>query len=164
MTGQAVEAAPETKGAAWLLGRLDDLLEAQSAQRSTACPRPTCCASLARLSGRDEGQVQPVEVALGMREDPVVPGVGASADWSGGCDALADEVEIPWWGAVPGVLRPLLRLRDAVGRCSAMAEQRWTMTSPLSRSTTSACPQHDPPPIQESLTWPKFCSTTTSRA
>ena len=64
--------------------------------------------ALARLSGRDEGQVQPVEVGLVMREDSVVPTAGA------GADDLDDEVEIPGWGAVPGDMarEHLLRLCD----------------------------------------------------
>lgn len=64
--------------------------------------------ALERLSGRDEGQVQPVEVGLVMREETVVPGTGTSAD------DVEDEVEIPGWGAVPGDMarEHLLRLCD----------------------------------------------------
>lgn len=73
--------------------------------------------ALERLSGRDEGQVQPVEVGLVMREDSVVPGSDARTGRSGGTDDAEDaddEVEIPGWGAVPGDMarEHLLRLCD----------------------------------------------------
>ena len=68
--------------------------------------------ALARLSGRDEGQVQPVEVGLVMSEAVLVPsheGVRGPAGVRG-----ADEVEIPGWGGVPGDMarEHLLRLCD----------------------------------------------------
>lgn len=60
--------------------------------------------ALERLSGRDEGQVQPVEVGLVMREEAIVPTT----------DAPDDEAELPGWGAVPGDMarEHLLRLCD----------------------------------------------------
>lgn len=77
--------------------------------------------ALERLSGRDEAEVQPVEIGLVMREDVIVPRADArahgrtgGADGSGGADELDDEVEIPGWGAVPGeaAREHLLRLCD----------------------------------------------------
>lgn len=72
--------------------------------------------ALERLSGRDEGQVQPVEVGLVMREDTVVPraGAGARTGRPGAAEEMDDEVEIPGWGAVPGDMarEHLLRLCD----------------------------------------------------
>ncbi|WP_277452002.1 HNH endonuclease signature motif containing protein [Janibacter sp. DB-40] len=70
--------------------------------------------ALERLSGRDEGQVQPVEVGLVMREDAVVPRAGARTGRPGDAEELADEVEIPGWGSVPGDMarEHLLRLCD----------------------------------------------------
>lgn len=70
--------------------------------------------ALERLSGRHEGQVQPVEVGLVMREDSVVPRSDARTGRSGGVDDLDDEVEIPGWGAVPADMarEHLLRLCD----------------------------------------------------
>ncbi len=71
--------------------------------------------ALARLSGRDEGQVQPVEVGLVMREDAVVPRADDRTSRPGAADDLDDEVEIPGWGAVPGDMarEHLLRLCDS---------------------------------------------------
>lgn len=71
--------------------------------------------ALERLSGRDEGQVQPVEVGLVMREDAIVPGTDARTGQPRDAAELDDEVEIPGWGAVPGDMarEHLLRLCDA---------------------------------------------------
>lgn len=61
--------------------------------------------ALELLSGRAEGQVQPVEVGLVMREEAIVR--------TGEGDR--DEVEVPGWGAMPGEMarEHLLRLCDA---------------------------------------------------
>lgn len=60
--------------------------------------------ALELLSGRSEGQVQPVEVGLVMREEAIVR-TGESE---------GDEVEVPGWGAMPGEMarEHLLRLCD----------------------------------------------------
>src|SRR5699024_8919260 len=51
--------------------------------------------ALERLSGRDAGQVQPVEVGLVMSEDAIIPAAFGGPDGrDGGC-----AVEIPGWGA-----------------------------------------------------------------
>ncbi|NYF99378.1 HNH endonuclease signature motif containing protein [Janibacter cremeus] len=70
--------------------------------------------ALELLSGRDEGQVQPVEVGLVMREDAIVPRAEARTGRAAAADDLDDEVEIPGWGAVPGDMarEHLLRLCD----------------------------------------------------
>ncbi|WP_439645564.1 HNH endonuclease [Janibacter limosus] len=64
--------------------------------------------ALELLSGRAEGQPQPVEVALVMREGAVVPTDSDTEPVPG------DEVEVPGWGAMPGVMarEHLLRLCD----------------------------------------------------
>jgi hypothetical protein len=99
--------------------------------------------ALELLSGRCEGQVQPVEVGLVMREEAIVrtgEGSGADAagsfffrtgatgttsDSAGSTDSARasdvggagdrDEVEVPGWGAMPGEMarEHLLRLCDA---------------------------------------------------
>src|SRR5699024_8943917 len=66
--------------------------------------------ALERLSGRDAGQVQPVEVGLVMSEDAIIPAAFGGPDGrDGGC-----AVEIPGWGAVPADMarEHLLRLCD----------------------------------------------------
>lgn len=70
--------------------------------------------ALERLSGREAGQVQPVEVGLVMREDAIVPRADARTGRPSGADDLDDEVEVPGWGAVPGdtAREHLLRLCD----------------------------------------------------
>ncbi|QBF47072.1 HNH endonuclease [Janibacter limosus] len=81
--------------------------------------------ALELLSGRCEGQVQPVEVGLVMREEAIVrtgEGSGASGDagsvfFRTGATGAGDrdEVEVPGWGAMPGEMarEHLLRLCDA---------------------------------------------------
>ncbi|KRE36002.1 hypothetical protein ASG73_15180 [Janibacter sp. Soil728] len=79
--------------------------------------------ALELLSGRSEGQVQPVEVALVMREEAIVR-TGEGPDDDGGSVFFRrgatgagdrDEVEVPGWGAMPGAMvrEHLLRLCDA---------------------------------------------------
>ncbi|UUZ46110.1 hypothetical protein LP422_09950 [Janibacter limosus] len=80
--------------------------------------------ALELLSGRTEGQVQPVEVGLVMREEAIVR-TGEGSDGSvffrsgNGRDFTGaggrDEVEVPGWGAMPGEMarEHLLRLCDA---------------------------------------------------
>lgn len=64
--------------------------------------------ALEMLSGRREGEVQPVEIGLVMGEGTVVPR-------SDGEDVGRDEVEVPGFGAMPGeaAREHLLRLCDA---------------------------------------------------
>ncbi|HIZ99445.1 MAG TPA: HNH endonuclease, partial [Candidatus Janibacter merdipullorum] len=68
--------------------------------------------ALERLSGRSEGQAQPVEVGLVMSESAIVPTVGRDAP--GDAPAAEDRVEVPGWGAMPGDMARahLLRLVD----------------------------------------------------
>ncbi len=65
--------------------------------------------ALERLSGRSEGQAQPVEVGLVMSESALVP-----TDEDDGDEAADDAVEVPGWGAMPGDMARahLLRLVD----------------------------------------------------
>ncbi len=65
--------------------------------------------ALERLSGRDAGQVQPVEVGLVMSEDAIIPAA------FGGPEEPSGPVDIPGWGAVPGDMarEHLLRLCDS---------------------------------------------------
>lgn len=64
--------------------------------------------ALERLSGRSEGQAQPVEVGLVMSESALVP-TADDEDLAGD-----DDVEVPGWGAMPGDMARahLLRLVD----------------------------------------------------
>lgn len=65
--------------------------------------------TLERLSGRSEGEAQPVEVGLVMSESAIVPPT------TEGDDGTADDhVEVPGWGAIPGDMARahLLRLVD----------------------------------------------------
>ncbi|CAM4041369.1 DUF222 domain-containing protein [Janibacter anophelis] len=66
--------------------------------------------ALERLSGRDEGQVQPVEVALVMSEGALLPSDESTASGS----RARDEAEVPGHGALPGSMarEHLLRLCD----------------------------------------------------
>lgn len=72
--------------------------------------------ALERLSGRGEGEVQPVEVGLVMREEAIVPTTQQDHGAREGTrrDTSGDEAEIPGWGAVPGGMarEHLLRLCD----------------------------------------------------
>ena len=70
--------------------------------------------ALERLSGRGEGQVQPVEVGLVMSEDAIIPAAFDGSDRQGRADGPSCAVEIPGWGAVPGDMarEHLLRLCD----------------------------------------------------
>lgn len=69
--------------------------------------------ALERLSGRAQGQVQPVEVALVMRESAIVR-TGPAGPNVGQQHPDGDEVEVPGWGAMPGEMarEHLLRLCD----------------------------------------------------
>lgn len=72
--------------------------------------------ALERLSGRDDGRAQPVEVGLVMSDSALLPGQpGPSAHPGGGARSDASEhAEIPGWGAVPvaDARDHLLRLLD----------------------------------------------------
>lgn len=123
-----VSVRPAPDGMAWLsiLGPLTDVVGAfaalkkaeQSRYVATGDPQVDAAraadergrgawmadTALELLSGRSEGQVQPVEVGLVMREGAIVP----TGDGE-------DEVEVPGWGAMPGAMarEHLLRLCDA---------------------------------------------------
>jgi hypothetical protein len=143
-----VSVRPAADGMAWLsiLGPLTDVVGAFAAlkkaeqSRHVATGDPAVDAARAAdergrgawmadtalelLSGRCEGQVQPVEVALVMREEAIVR-TGEGSDGSvffrsgNGRDFTGaggrDEVEVPGWGAMPGEMarEHLLRLCDA---------------------------------------------------
>lgn len=124
-----VSVRPAPDGMAWLsiLGPLTDVVGAFAALRKAEQARhvatgdPVVDAARAEdergrgawladtalelLSGRGEGQVQPVEVALVMREEAIV-----CTDSGQG-----DEVEVPGFGAMPGEMarEHLLRLCDS---------------------------------------------------
>ncbi|WP_169797354.1 DUF222 domain-containing protein, partial [Janibacter limosus] len=126
-----VSVRPAPDGMAWLsiLGPLTDVVGAFAAlkraeqSRYVATGDPVVDAArvadergrgawmadmaLELLSGRAEGQPQPVEVTLVMREEAVVPTDEEPGE--------GDEVEVPGWGAMPGAMarEHLLRLCDA---------------------------------------------------
>ncbi|WP_245634663.1 DUF222 domain-containing protein, partial [Janibacter limosus] len=126
-----VSVRPAPDGMAWLsiLGPLTDVVGAFAAlkraeqSRYVATGDPATDAArvadergrgawmadtaLELLSGRAEGQPQPVEVTLVMREDAVVPRDEEPGE--------GDEAEVPGWGAMPGAMarEHLLRLCDA---------------------------------------------------
>ncbi|WP_235499425.1 DUF222 domain-containing protein [Janibacter sp. Soil728] len=134
-----VSVRPAADGMAWLsvLGPLQDVVGAfaalkkaeQSRYVATGDPQVDAAraadergrgawmadTALELLSGRSEGQVQPVEVGLVMREEAIVRTSDStdSADAGGAGDG--DEVEVPGWGAMPGEMarEHLLRLCDA---------------------------------------------------
>lgn len=72
--------------------------------------------ALERLSGRSEGQAQPVEVGLVMSESALVPtgGHGDASAAPAHAYSADDHVEVPGWGAMPGDMARahLLRLVD----------------------------------------------------
>lgn len=131
---RSVSVRPAPDGMAWLsvLGPLVDVVGAFAAlktaeqTRHVATGDPAVDAAraaddrgrgawmadtaLERLSGRAEGQVQPVEVGLVMREEAIVRTGEGSPD---GGDR--DEVEVPGWGAMPPEMarEHLLRLCDS---------------------------------------------------
>ncbi|WP_165399568.1 DUF222 domain-containing protein [Janibacter limosus] len=155
-----VSVRPAADGMAWLsiLGPLADVVGAfaalkkaeQSRHVATGDPEVDAArasdergrgawmadTALELLSGRCEGQVQPVEVGLVMREEAIVrTGEGTGADAAGsvffrtsaasasadstyardvGGAGDRDEVEVPGWGAMPGEMarEHLLRLCD----------------------------------------------------
>lgn len=131
---RSVSVRPAPDGMAWLsvLGPLVDVVGAFAAltkaeqTRHVATGDPAVDAAratdgrgrgawmadtaLERLSGRAEGQVQPVEVGLVMREEALVRTGEGAADCGD-----RDEVEVPGWGAMPGEMarEHLLRLCDS---------------------------------------------------
>lgn len=123
-----VSVRPAPDGMAWLsiLGPLTDVVGAFAALKAAEHARHTLTGdpvvdaarvadergrgawmadtALELLSGRHAGQVQPVEVALVMREEAIVR-----------TDGESDEVEVPGFGAMPGPMarEHLLRLCDS---------------------------------------------------
>lgn len=133
MASRRVSTRPAPDGMAWLsvLGPLTDVvgahasLTAAEAARFVATGDPQVDAeraadersrgawmadtALERLSGRDEGQAQPVEVGLVMSDTTLLPadedpGEDTTGHRAAGDDVSHDEdgaVEVPGWGALP---------------------------------------------------------------
>src|SRR5699024_6521606 len=86
---------------------------------------------LERLSGRDEGQAQPVEVGLVMSDTTLLPsrddpGDGATGHPTAGHELNDDgAVEVPGWGALPphSAHEHLTRLLDQL-ECAESGDER----------------------------------------
>lgn len=87
--------------------------------------------ALELLSGRAVGQVQPVEVALVMREEAIVRTDTDSTDGpvilsASGPVGDRDEVEIPGWGAMPGPMAREHLLRSCDTGTATWLRRLWT--------------------------------------
>lgn len=157
VASRRVSTRPAPDGMAWLsvLGPLTDVvgahasLTAAEAARFVATGDPQVDAeraadersrgawmadtALERLSGRDEGQAQPVEVGLVMSDTTLLPtpddpGDGATGHPTTGHDEPDDDgaVEVPGWGALPPHIarEHLTRLLDQLESAGSEEERR----------------------------------------